>query len=95
VKKLLTLLLIKKTRPKGRATKVEPDWGCRFQWPVMGRERAYAGLQRIHKKALLSLIVILILIKDYSGDMSKNWREKLEKPGKNRQTVNKIYTDIY
>ena len=60
----------------------------------MGRERAYAGLQRIHKKAFLSLITFLILIKDYSGDMSKNCREKLEKQHRNRQTVNKIYIDI-
>ena len=32
--------------------KVEPDWGFRLRWPAKGRERAYAGLQRIHKKVL-------------------------------------------
>ena len=78
----------KKTRPNGRATKVEPDWGCRFRRPAKGRERAYAGLQRIHKKALLTITRIFLLkternffymIKDYTEDMSKLCREKDDK----------------
>ena len=69
----------KKTRPNGRATKVEPDWGCRFRRPAKGRERAYAGLQRIHKKALLTITKNFLkaerdffyMIKDYTEEMSK------------------------
>jgi len=33
-----------------RATKAESAWGCRFLWLAKGRERTYAGLQRIYKK---------------------------------------------
>ncbi len=32
------------------------------------------------------------MIKDYTENMSKKWRKKLEKPDRNRQTVVKIHT---
>jgi hypothetical protein len=51
------------------------------------RERAYAGLQRIHKKVLITIKQInkfFILIKDYTNDMSKDYRRTVEKAEVNR-----------
>ncbi len=55
---------------------MESTWGCRFLWLEEGIQRAYAGLQRIHKKARLIITIkqinkFFILIKDYTDDMSK------------------------
>jgi hypothetical protein len=69
---------------------LEPDWGCRFRWPAKGRERAYAGLQRIRKTLLrvkctknqTTKYLIFVLIKDYAADMSKRIEKKPSKAGK-------------
>jgi len=63
---------------------MESTWGCRFLWLAKGIQRAYAGLQRIHKKARLTITKkqinkFFILIKDYTDDMSEDYRQTVGK----------------
>jgi hypothetical protein len=86
--KLFFLYGKKSARPIDRATKTESTWGCRFLWLAKGRERAYAGLQRIHKKSTSrnhenGFKSSLALIKDYTEKKSKADRQTGAKAGQN------------
>jgi hypothetical protein len=77
--------------------------GTGLGMPVpMARKRERAGLRRAtaySQKSTsffnqLKVNRFFILIKDYTENMSKNWRKKLEKPDSNRQTVMKFHIII-
>jgi hypothetical protein len=99
--KKCSFLIFRKKVPglDDRATKVESTWGCRFLWLAKGRERAYAGLQRIHKKSTSSnhrkgFKSSLTLIKDYTEKKSKAGRQTGAKAGRNRPTVIEIFEGV-